>query len=325
MIVDAHAHVFPGVLLDAMRAGRSPIGASLIEGTDGTDIVSHREGYRYNLPAAFWDPQARLIEMDRLRVDISVFSIAPTLYGYHLEPIQAHIHARVCNDWLIEFVASSDRFVGVGTLPMSDPAAAVGELDRIVELGLRGAQVGPHVQGTSLEDEAFAAVLQRASSLGVPLVIHPAFVGPLPGLEPYFLTNVVGNPHQTTVCATRLIASGALDRFPDLSVLRVHGGGNLPYQIGRVDKGWQARPDTMSCQSAPSEYLSRFHYDTLVYSDIALRHLLKTVGAERVVFGTDSPFDMCGGGYESQMGALALDRSTRTSTSSANALRLFGG
>jgi Amidohydrolase len=158
---------------------------------------------------------------------------------------------------------------------MQDPDAAVKELHRAVgELGLRGAEIGPNVEDTFLDHPTVRPVLHAAEALGVPLILHPYSVGPRPGLEDFYLTNLIGNPLATTVCAARLILGGTLDELADLRLVLMHGGGYLPYQIGRLDHGHWVRPEAKACRQPPSAYLARFTYDTILHAPGPLRSWL---------------------------------------------------
>lgn len=307
-----------------MREGNAPDGIR-IEDQDGAPWVVHRQGYRYPLLDSFHNVPARLAAMDAENIDVAVLSIAPPLFLYWIEEQDARTAARSINDAIAEMVAMApDRFAGLATLPMQDPEAAVEELRRAVtELGLKGAQIGPHIEGTPLDNASLRPVLEAASELGVPLVIHPYYVGSSPELDEFYLTNLQGNPWQTAVCASRLILSGVLDELPDLNLVLVHGGGHLPFQIGRLDHGYRVRPEASRPQHAPSRYLQRFHYDTLTHRPESTRNLIEQVGADRVLFGTDMPFDMGGPGLEEQLGAFTGTKDEMSAIAHGNAERLF--
>lgn len=308
-----------------MRAGAAPDGIT-VQDVDGEPWVVHRQGYRYPLLPAFHDVQARLEMMDATGVDSAVLSVAPPLFLYGLPADEARTAAATANDALADMVAQApDRFSAVATLPMQDPAAAVTELERCVEgLGMHGAQVGPHVEGTPLDDASLRPVLQTAELLGVPLVLHPYYVGSTAGLDDFYLTNLMGNPWQTAVCASRLILSGTLDALPGLDLLLVHAGGHLPYQVGRLDHGHLVRPEAKGCAAVPSSYLRRFHFDTLSHRPAATGWLLDQVGEDRVVYGTDMPFDMGGGSLRTQTAGLDWDADRLAAVGHRNAAQLFG-
>lgn len=308
-VVDTHSHVIPPRLVAAIDAGEAPDGITLDRSGDQPWVV-HRQGYRYPLLPGFHDVAARLATMDAQGVAVSVLSIAPPLFLYWVEAAEAVAAGRQVNDAIAAMVAEApDRFVGLATLPMQDPDAAALELRRAVrELGLRGAQIGPHIEGVGLDDPSFRPVLRTAAELGVPLVLHPYYVGAASGeLADFYLTNLQGNPWQTAVSASRLILSGTLDELPGLALVLVHGGGHLPYQIGRLDHGHRVRPEAARPQLPPSAYLRRFHFDTLTHDADATRFLVEQVGADRVMFGTDHPFDMAGGTFTEQTSAVRTD------------------
>ncbi|MCW2882560.1 MAG: Aminocarboxymuconate-semialdehyde decarboxylase [Sphaerisporangium sp.] len=324
-VVDIHAHVIPPSLVDAMRDGHAPDGIRL-ESDEGRLTVVHRQGYRYPLLDEFHDVTARLSTMDAQGVDTAVLSVAPPLFLYWMDAAEGTEAARVVNDAVAGMVAQvPDRFAGLATLPLQDPEAAARELRRCVrEHGFRGAQVGAHAEGVPLDDERLRPVLAAAAEMAVPLVIHPYYVGSSPGLDDFYLTNLQGNPWQTAVSASRLILSGTLDALPDLDLVLVHGGGHLPYQVGRLDHGHRVRPEARGCDRPPSDYLRRFHYDTLTHSPEATGWLIEQVGADRVVFGTDMPFDMGGGSLDQQLAGVHLPEAARAAIAHANADRIFG-
>ena len=198
------------------------------------------------------------------------------------------------NDCLAEFAsASGGRIVGLASVPLQDPESAARELRRAIEeLGFRGAQIGTSVEGVPLDDARYAVFFKEASELHVPLMIHPYAVGKRERMEDFQLNNLVGNPMDTCLSAARLILSGFLDRYPELKIILPHGGGYLPYQIGRLDRGYFARPGKNLCEHAPSEYLKRFYFDTILFDPKPLKFLFDLVGAERLMVGTDLPFDV---------------------------------
>ncbi len=323
--VDVHEHVIPPALVERLREGTAPDGIRLDESGEDPWVV-HPQGYRYPLASSFHDVQARLTAMDQLGVETAVLSIAPPFLLYDIAPEEAVSSAQLINDALAEMVAQApDRFVAVATLPMQDPDAAAKELRRATgELGLRGAQLGSHIDGTPLDDEWFRPVLHAAEDLGAPLILHPYYVGSTPGLDDFYLTNLEGNPWQTALAASRLIFSGTLDALPDLDLLLVHGGGHLLYQIGRLDHGHKVRSEARGCSEAPSGYLRRFHYDTLTHRPESTAWLIDQVGSDRVAYGTDLPFDMGGGSLQEQLGALEnYSEKIVNDVARATAARLF--
>lgn len=324
LTVDVHTHFLPPGLVAEARAGRAVDGVRT-ERIDGQEWMIHRQGFRYPLDRVFYDVPARLDAMTASGIDIGILSLAPTLFMYWLEPGEALRHCRRANDELATAgLDSAGRLRPVAALPMQDPDAAVTELRRAVcELGMASAEIGPSVEGRPLHAAEVRPVLAAASDLGVPLMIHPYSVGPRPGLEDFYLSNLIGNPLETTVCVSRLILSGTLDDLPELRLALMHGGGYLPYQIGRLDHGHRVRPECRGCRHSPSSYLDRFHYDTLTHASGPLAFLISMVGAGRVMYGTDFPFDMGGGPCPDQLEGVQLTDGEREAIAGGNAVSLF--
>jgi aminocarboxymuconate-semialdehyde decarboxylase len=287
--VDVHNHVIPRFILEEAERNR----LFGLRWEDGW--VVHPQGFRYPVTAEFWDPQEKLAEMDAHALDVAILSIAPTLFLYDQPAADSVAFARRANDAVAEMAAASPRLAGLATLPLQEPAAAAEELRRAVgELGLRGAQIGTSgPDGLPLDDPALAPVLAEADRLGVPLMLHPYYVGLKPGLTDYYFTNSIGNPLDTCIAAARLVHAGTFDRHPELRVVLVHAGGFLPYQLGRLDHAYAVRTEPRAdIAEAPSTYLRRFWIDTITHSDLALTFLESLVGRDRMVIGTDLPFDM---------------------------------
>jgi aminocarboxymuconate-semialdehyde decarboxylase len=287
-VIDVHTHYIPPFVLDEAATG-DVLGVR----AEGGWLI-HPEGYRYPAHPEFVDPAAKLAQMDRLGIDLSVFSIAPPLFFYEAEAQPAVAFARRANDALAELIEGHERLLGFATLALQDAAAAAAELERSVrELGLVGAQIGTNCGPLPLDAPELAPVLETADALEVPLLLHPYYVGPKPMLEDFYLTNSVGNPLDTCMAATRLIHAGIFDRFPRLKVVLVHAGGYMPYQLGRLDHAYAVRPEPkVKIEREPSAYLDRFWFDTITHSDLSLGFLESLVGVERIVLGTDLPFDM---------------------------------
>lgn len=289
-VIDVHAHYIAPFVLEEADGSDAVFGVRYDEGA-----LAHPEGFRYPVQDTFHDTAAKLAEMDRLGIDVTVWSSAPPLFFYEQEPAAGVEFARRFNDALAASIAGHDRLLGLATLPLADPEAAAAELERAVqELGFVGAQTGTFGAGNRPLDTGEAdPVLAAADRLGVPLMLHPVYVGPKPNLEDFYLTNSIGNPLDTCVAAARMLYSGVFDRYPRLQLVLVHGGGFMPYQLGRLDHAFEVRNEArVKSDHKPSSFLDRFWFDTITHSDASLRFLVELVGSERVVLGTDLPFDM---------------------------------
>jgi aminocarboxymuconate-semialdehyde decarboxylase len=194
--------------------------------------------------------------------------------------------------------AHPTRLVGLLTLPMLDPERALEELNRASKLpGMRGVYLGTNIGGHELDDPLFEPIFARIEALDLPIFLHP--VEPIGGsdrLKTFFLSNLIGNPVDTAIAACHLIFGGVLDRHPKLQISLPHSGGVLPILIGRIDQGWRTRPDLKNLlATAPSTYLTRFTYDTICHSKAIMELVIRQVGAERIMLGSDYCFTM---GYD---------------------------
>jgi aminocarboxymuconate-semialdehyde decarboxylase len=304
MNIDFHSHVIPQAFVSAIEADPARI-AARIEGIGEARRVVHDQGYVYPLFAEFIDVAAKLAAMDRKGIDVSVLSPAPPTFSYWADRDLALEVNRLVNDGVAEMVAARpERLRGMGIVPMQHPEAAVEELERIVAVhGFRAIEIGAGIEGARLSEPRFRPVLRRAQELGVLVFLHPYYVGNKAGLEHYYLTNLVGNPLETALTVADLMFSGTLDELPDLKIGLAHGGGFLPYQIGRLVHGHKVRSETRArSASSPLDLLRRFYFDSVVFEPQALGFLVDLVGAERVFLGTDAPFDM---GDETPLTTLA--------------------
>jgi aminocarboxymuconate-semialdehyde decarboxylase len=325
VVIDTHTHFIPESLPDVC-SGRPEWGVR-VEARDGRRWVVHEQGFAYPLDPTFVCVREKLDDMDARGIDFSLMSLAPPMFLYGMPAADGEAFARYANDALAELVARGhDRLGGIATLPMRSPDAAAVELRRCVEeLSLRGAQIGANIEAVQLDDPSFTPVFEAAESLGVPLMLHPYYVGAKPGLQDFYLTNIFGNPLDTALAAARLIFSGTLERFPRLDFVLVHAGGFLPYQIGRLDHGWSVRAEPKaSLARKPGEFLDRFYFDTITHHDGALRWLLELVGAERVLIGTDLPFDMGDPDPVGRLDRVTSSTEARARVASLNAIELFG-
>lgn len=326
--IDLHSHVIPQSIIQAMR-DRPERYHTRIEG-EGEQLVFVRGKTRFDLVPEFYDAQAKLESMDRKGITVSAISPGPQTFFYGLKDADTALEtARIVNDGVAAMVAHDPkRLRGMATLPMQHPDAAITELERIVkEHRFKAVEMGTAIGEEELAEPKFRPVLRRLQALKVVVFAHPNTQGSGGRLDCYYLTNLIGNPLDTTIMVGKLMFSGALDELKELRFLLAHGGGFLPYQIGRFEHGHKVRPDTAAAtRSSPRETFRRFYFDALTHDPQAIRHLMNTVGSERVVIGTDSPFDM---GEEQPVERLeavpGLTQKEREDVSFRTALALFGG
>ena len=293
--VDVHSHVLPREMMAAIRE-RPRDYFMHVEGRGESEVFVRDDRHSTPVYAEFYDAEAKLESMDRKGIDISLISVTPVVFFYWLDADTGLAASRLMNDGIARMAAERpDRLRGMGTLPMQDTDAAIAELERIVsEYEFRSVELGCRIQGELLAAPRFRPVLRRAQELGVFIFTHPYVAGTLPpDLSCYYLGNLAGLPFDTALMASHLMFSGALDELPGLDIILAHGGGHLPYQIGRLAHGYEVRKEARAHGArSPRELLRRFHFDALTHDAAALRFLIEVAGADRVTLGTDSPFDM---------------------------------
>jgi len=289
-VIDVHNHFTPPFMEEeASRDG----GIFGVRSEDGHLI--HPEGFHYPIHGESLDVEQKLAGMDAAGIDIAVMSLIPPLMFYNAPADEAVAWARRTNESLAELIQEQDRLRAFAQIPMQAPEEAARELERTVnQLGFLGAHIGTDAgPGRTLDAADIDPVWEAAQALDVPMVLHPNYVGLKPGLEDFYFTNSIGNPLETTTTAARLIHGGTLDRFPSLKPVLVHAGGYLPYQIGRFDHAYKVRNEPkVSLDRKPSEYMDRFYMDTITHAPAQLAFLASVIGIERLVLGTDIPFDM---------------------------------
>jgi len=296
MKIDLHTHILPREWPDLRR--RYGYGGFVqLEHTGPGCARMSIDGRPFrDVEANCWDPATRLAECDRHGVDVQVLSTVPVMFSYWAQPKDALDLARILNDHVAGVVrAHPTRFVGLGTIPLQDSQLAISELERCVgELNLAGVQIGTHVNGQNLDDPGVLDVLAAAERLGAAVFVHPWDMLAKERMAKYWLQWLVGMPTETCLAICSLAFAGVFERMPRLRVCFAHGGGSFPGTVGRIDHGYQCRPDLCATDApkSPREYVDRFYVDSLVHDADALRALLRLFGAKRVALGSDYPFPL---------------------------------
>ena len=294
--IDIHAHLVPSAVWQAAQTGREWYGFRHEAGEGlGTFLGTNGKRTGFTSPKVRFTPEERLADMDAQGVDVQVISIHTPFFGYHLDPALGRALAREVNDEIAGLTRRwPGRFAGLATLPVQDVAAAIAELERAVTvLGLKGAELDTIVNGENWDEPRFLPLFKAAESMGAVLFFHPQpqhnFM--MDRTTRYGLFNSLGVIVEDAIVVAILILGGILDACPDLKACIAHGGGPACYAMGRIDRGWQGRPEArQNITHPPSTYQRRLYYDTVVGSEKALRFLLDEVGADRVVLGSDWPF-----------------------------------
>lgn len=323
-VVDVHAHGAPTETIERMRR-LAPDAVPIID-RDGSMVFFRYASGVVNgpVPRGIVDVDHRIADMDAASVDYQVVSPRPQYFSLAVSGELATQLASLTNEALVAMAeAHPDRLGVMITLPMQAPMAAVAEVDRLGSNRLvRGVLIDSNIGGASLADERFAPVWAALEAADLPVLIHP-YQGDVVGKErlgSHYLFNLIGNPVDSTIAIGDVVFGGLLDRYPGLRWCFVHGGGVAPYLLGRWDHGWRMREVTRELipDALPSELLRRCWFDTLTHSGPALQLLAEAVGWDRIVLGTDYPFDM---GVTDPVGFLSgavADSEIRTAVATTN-------
>lgn len=326
-IIDMHTHTFSKAAEELVHGlydpATNPYRRDMSPESRKTDA-----GNKLRTAAMLNSVEQRLADMVRMRVDMQVISPAPAQQHYWAELDLLTALSVAQNDHIAAMVASAPkRFAGMGTLPLSAPDRAVDEATRAIEeLGLLGFQIDSRVDARELSDAAFDPVWARVAKLGVPLFIHPLGFSDGARLGAFFMVNTVGQPLEEVIAINHLVFGGILDRHPDLKVIVAHGGGYFPSYLGRIEHAWKVRPEVHRlCADAPSSYMRRMWFDTCLFNPVEVQALVALAGAERVMLGSDYPFDMRD---EDPVGLVerctGLDAARRDLVLGATAAGIFG-
>lgn len=292
--VDTHAHV----ALPAVEA--------LLAGHDGLLAEQRLDAVRYGPESGaesarmvrdrmhkLTDIDTRLADMDSAGVDVQIVSPTPSYHYWTPAELAARV-ARTSNELIAEYCTRAPgRLRGMAMVPLQHPELAVAILNEAITThNLVGVQIGSHAPGIELSSPTLDPLWARIEELGVVVFLHPMGCTLDERLDRWYLANIVGQPVEHTVALSHLIFGGVLDRFPNLKVLAGHGGGYLPTSISRADHGWEVRTDTKGCLERPSSYMKKMWFDSLVFDARSLQDLVAAVGWDRVVLGSDYPFDM---------------------------------
>ncbi|MBI4246015.1 MAG: amidohydrolase [Candidatus Rokubacteria bacterium] len=326
MAIDTHAHYIPPGFLEAVEREPARYGVGFERGRDGRVRLAFpgQAPTRPILPALL-DLDRRVKDLDAAGVRHQVLATWMDVVGYALPAELGARWSRRYNECLAEAVrATGGRFSGVATVPLQDGAGAAAELTHAVQqLGLRGVQIGTNVLGRNLDDAGLDPLWEAASALKTPVILHPWHVVGEERMHRHGMIRLVGYPADTTLAAASIIFGGVADRFPDLAVVLVHGGGFYPYQAGRLERAYALLPPPKPQRSA-LDRLRWFHYDTVTHSAAALRYLAELVGTERIVLGSDAPFDIGDPAPVASVKNARLGEPGERAILEANPVRLFG-
>lgn len=296
--IDIHTHILPPELPDFKKLfGHG--GFLQIKNCPGcTDVDLFEDSGKFfrRVQHNCIDPQVRIKECDQHRVHVQVLSTIPAMFSYGVSAENALVVSQFVNDHIAQVVKNDPRrFVGLATVPLQDPKLAVGEAERCIrQLGFKGFQIGSHVNDWNLSDPALFPFYEACEAMNAPLFVHPWDMRGQDKMQKYWLPWLVGMPMETSLAISSMIFGGVFKRFPNLRVAFAHGGGAFPFTVGRIQHGFEVRPDLCAIDNdvPPTDYLGHFYFDSLVHDPKALKYLVDLVGAKKICLGTDYPFPL---------------------------------
>lgn len=326
LTIDVHTHLkVPEAAAEAMTRFSPELDPRSLYSSEETNALNR--AYHDSVDDRFTDADTRIRDMDTMGIDVQTIALAPPQYFYWLDERTALRVSQMQNDRIAAIAQERpDRFRGIGTLPLAHPKAAVAEAKRLHgDLGLRGVEIGTDVVGTDLDDPKFEPVWETLAALGIVVILHPAGFTEGQRLTDYYLVNVIGLPLSSTLAVTRLVLGGVFERHPALRMLVVHGGGYLPFYSARTDHAFRHRPEMRKhIDRLPSEYLANLWFDSTVFAPDLLERLVRVYGADRVLMGTDYPFDMGQGNPIDFIRSAGLSEGEQRMILGENANRLLG-
>ena len=289
MVIDIHGHYIP-------LLGNSDFKSLFYieEDCDHTRYIRLNGNVFAKLDEGLVSLEKHMEDMDRAGIDHRVLSVAPFVFYYELESNMSTKWAKVVNDQMYRDIRPySDKFYALATLPMNSVDEACRELERTMrEYNFLGAEIATNINGIELDDRCLYSFWEKAEELGAFILLHPHYTAAKDRLADFHLRNIIGNPLDTTIAAMRMILGGVFEKFPKLKIGLSHSGGYLPLAVSRLDKGYKVRRELSHLPSAPSTYLKKFYYDSITFDTKVFQFVVDNVGVDRMLIGTDYPFDM---------------------------------
>jgi aminocarboxymuconate-semialdehyde decarboxylase len=316
---DIHNHAVPERVVEFFER-ESAFGLTV---TGERHLSGGPEG-EYELQPAFYDPDAKVANLEEHGLEAAIISVDPPFFYYDVDPEAGAKLSALVNEGLRDICAQRpDRLRWMATVPLQDPERAAGMLREAKSAGCAGVEIGTSTGARRLDDPFIEPFWAEAESLGLPVMLHPAYQHAHPGFDDFHLTNVIGNMLETTIAIERLIMAGVLDRHPDLTIVIVHSGGYFAYQQGRLRHARTVRSYPDSAPTDPAEYFGRVRFDCLTHDRQALEFLLSQVGVDNVLMGTDLPCDMATPAPWDELVAVAGEEPARL-VAEANIDALYG-
>jgi len=294
--IDIHTHILPENLNEVTDTFKDPRFLRM-DSIDATTAMLRKDDKAFRqVDCNCWSHNARILDCKETYVDMQVLSTIPVLFSYWAKDNECLTLSQFLNNHIAEICrVHPQQFIGLGTIPMQNTDLAIAEMDRCInELNLPGIEIGSNINGLNLSETQFHPIFEHAEKIGCSIFIHPWEMMGQGDMQKYWLPWLVGMPAETSRAICSLIFGGVFEKYPQLKICFAHGGGAFPFTAGRVDHGFNVRPDLCAIDNdvLPSSYLKHFYVDSLVHDELAMNYLLNTMGADKIAMGSDYPFPL---------------------------------
>lgn len=290
-----HTHILPARLPDFSKKFGYGDFIHLIRNSDGTANMMQGDRFFRRIQPNCWDAQMRIDDYAQYHTQVQVVCTIPVMFSYWAKPKDTKALAEFLNDDIAQLCHDyPQHYLGLGTLPMQDADEAVAELRRCKEIGLLGVQIGSNINDKNLSEPEFLPIFEAAEALGMAIMVHPWNMMGMEQMRKYWLPWLVGMPAETSRAVCSLIFGGVFEKLPNLRVCFSHAGGSFLPTIGRIEHGFNCRPDLVAIHNNrnPRNYIGKFWVDCITHDAESLRYILKLQGSKRVTLGSDYPFPL---------------------------------